>query len=120
MCAREEVLSAEQNRDEWHSWQEGLSVKVTLPKELPPLRMLVVWDNLTGHTSAELLLFVDVRQRDHGTLHAAGRQLVEHERVYPAHPCASSTGRRASAPARADHRMAGGDGTRMESRSDAF
>ena len=34
-----EVLSAEQNRDEWHSWQEGLSVKVTLPKELPPLRM---------------------------------------------------------------------------------
>jgi len=28
-----EVLSAEHNRDEWHSWQEGLSVKVTLPKE---------------------------------------------------------------------------------------
>jgi hypothetical protein len=56
-----EVLSAEQNRAEWHSWQEGLSVKVTLPKELPPLRMLVVWDNLTGHTSAELLLWMFAR-----------------------------------------------------------
>ena len=32
-----------------------------LPKELPPLRMLVVWDNLTGHTSAELLLWMFAR-----------------------------------------------------------
>jgi hypothetical protein len=53
-----EVLSAEQNRAEWHSWQEGLSVKVTLPEELPPLRMLVVWDNLIGHKSPQLLLWM--------------------------------------------------------------
>lgn len=30
----------QENRAEWKSRQEGLSVKVTLPEELPPLRML--------------------------------------------------------------------------------
>lgn len=53
-----EVLSAEQNLAEWKSWQEGLSVKITLPEELPPLRMLLVWDNLIGHLNAELLLWM--------------------------------------------------------------
>lgn len=53
-----EAVSAEQNQAEWRSWQEGLSVKVTLPEELPPLRMLVVWDNLIGHKSPELLLWM--------------------------------------------------------------
>jgi DDE superfamily endonuclease len=53
-----EVLGAEQNRAEWKSWQEGLSVRITLPEELPPLRMLVVWDNLIGHLNAELLLWM--------------------------------------------------------------
>jgi transposase len=53
-----EVLGAEQNRAEWESWQEGLSVKITLPEELPPLRMLLVWDNLIGHLNAELLLWM--------------------------------------------------------------
>ena len=44
---RETVLGPEENLSEWKSWQEGLSVKITLPKELPPLRMLVIWDNIT-------------------------------------------------------------------------
>jgi hypothetical protein len=56
-----EAASEEQNLAEWHSWQEGLSVKITLPKELPPLRMLVVWDNLIGHLNAELLLWMFAR-----------------------------------------------------------
>ncbi len=34
---------------EWERWQEGLTIKPTLPSELPPLRMLLVLDNLTGH-----------------------------------------------------------------------
>jgi hypothetical protein len=55
---RETVLSAEENLAEWKSWQEGLSVKITLPKDLPPLRMLLVWDNLVGHLNAELLLWM--------------------------------------------------------------
>ena len=33
----------------------------TLPEELPPLRMLVVLDNLTGHKSPELLLWMFAR-----------------------------------------------------------
>jgi hypothetical protein len=49
-----EVLGDEENRAEWKSWQEGLSVRITSPKELPPLRMLLVWDNLIGHLNAEL------------------------------------------------------------------
>ncbi len=55
-----EAVSVEQNHAEWHSWQEGLSVKITLPdaEELPRLRMLVVWDNLVGHLNAELLLWM--------------------------------------------------------------
>lgn len=36
----------------------GLSVRVTLPEDLPPLRMLLVLDNLTGHKSPELLLWM--------------------------------------------------------------
>jgi transposase len=55
---RETVLGPEENLSEWKSWQEGLSVKITLPKELPPLRMVVVWDNIIGHLNAELLLWM--------------------------------------------------------------
>lgn len=33
----------------WRRWQAGLSVRFTLPAALPPLRMLLVLDNLAGH-----------------------------------------------------------------------
>ena len=33
----------------WERWQEGLTIKPTLLAELPPLRMLLVLDNLAGH-----------------------------------------------------------------------
>jgi transposase len=33
----------------WQRWQEGLQCPITLPQELPPLRVLVVMDNLAGH-----------------------------------------------------------------------
>jgi hypothetical protein len=49
------------NRAMWKSWQEGLTVGITLPEELPPLKMLVVLDNLTGHKSPELLLWMFAR-----------------------------------------------------------
>jgi hypothetical protein len=39
-------LDREQNR---RVWQAGLTVRFTLPDELPPLRLLLIWDNLTGH-----------------------------------------------------------------------
>ncbi len=33
----------------WQRWQDGLTIKPTLLTELPPLRMLLVLDNLAGH-----------------------------------------------------------------------
>jgi hypothetical protein len=52
------MFSQEQNRTEWQSWQEGLSGRITLPGELPPLRMLLILDNLAGHKTAELVLWM--------------------------------------------------------------
>lgn len=41
------VTSPEETRRCWEQWQEGLTVRITLPQELPPLWMLLVLDNLT-------------------------------------------------------------------------
>lgn len=46
------------NRLHWESWQAGLTIKPTLPAELPPLRMLLIWDNLAGHKTPELVLWL--------------------------------------------------------------
>jgi hypothetical protein len=43
------LLDTPINRALWESWQADLTVKPTLPSELPPLRLLVVMDNLVGH-----------------------------------------------------------------------
>ncbi|WZP00357.1 hypothetical protein EP7_001994 [Isosphaeraceae bacterium EP7] len=42
-------------RGAWERWQEGLPIKPTLPAELPPLRMLLVLDNLVGHKTPEFV-----------------------------------------------------------------
>jgi hypothetical protein len=47
-------LSSTEIRLQWERWQEGLTIRFTLLDELPPLRMLLIWDNLTGHKSAEI------------------------------------------------------------------
>jgi hypothetical protein len=38
-----------ESRADWERWQEGLTIRPTLLGELPPLRMLLVLDNLAGH-----------------------------------------------------------------------
>jgi hypothetical protein len=53
-----EVLSAAENRRRWERWQEGLTVRITLPDVLPPLRLLLVLDNLTGHLTASFVLWL--------------------------------------------------------------
>jgi DDE superfamily endonuclease len=45
-------------RAAWQVWQAGLSLPFTLPEDLPPLRLLLVWDNLTGHKTPELVLWL--------------------------------------------------------------
>lgn len=51
-------LSLEENRAIWESWREGLKIRVTLPADLPPLRMLLIWDNLAGHLTPALLCWM--------------------------------------------------------------
>jgi DDE superfamily endonuclease len=50
------IPSAE-HRPAWERWQAGLTVRITLPQELPPLRLLLVLDNLTGHLTPSLVLW---------------------------------------------------------------
>jgi hypothetical protein len=45
-------------RAAWERWQEGLQVKPTLLAELPPLRMLLVLDNLAGHKTPEFVCWL--------------------------------------------------------------
>jgi hypothetical protein len=52
-----EILSPETNRARWESWREGLSRKVTLCADLPPLRLLLVMDNLPGRKFPDWLVW---------------------------------------------------------------
>jgi len=49
------AVNAAANRALWENWFEGLSERATLPAELPPVRMLLVIDNLAGHKSPDLV-----------------------------------------------------------------
>ena len=52
------VTDLEATRACWTRWQAGLRVRITLPAALPPLRLLLVWDNLTGHHTPDLMLWL--------------------------------------------------------------
>lgn len=45
-------------RAAWERWQCGLTVKPTLAQQLPPLRMLLVLDNLAGHKTPDFVLWL--------------------------------------------------------------
>jgi hypothetical protein len=53
-----EILPPEENRRCWERWQAGLTHPITLPQDLPPLRMLLVWDNLAGHYTVAMVLWL--------------------------------------------------------------
>lgn len=53
-----EVLSVADNRRRWERWQEGLTVRITLPELFPLLQLLLVLDNLTGHLTASFVLWL--------------------------------------------------------------
>jgi hypothetical protein len=48
-------LDPETNRAIWEIWRIGLDKPVSLPKELPPLRALLIWDNLSGHKTPSMV-----------------------------------------------------------------
>ena len=52
------VKEAAANRAAWARWQDGLSVRFTLLDDLPPLRMLLILDNLAGHKSAPFVCWL--------------------------------------------------------------
>ena len=52
------ILDDETNHQVWKAWQQGLSRRNTLAEKLPPLRMLLIWDNLQGHHTPELVLWL--------------------------------------------------------------
>ena len=51
-------LSEDECRAVWQRWQEGLTITFTLPDRLPPLRLLLVLDNLSGHKTPALVLWL--------------------------------------------------------------
>jgi len=50
--------TADTSRAAWERWQTGLTMPITLPAELPPLRVLLVLDNLAGHKTPGLVLWL--------------------------------------------------------------
>jgi hypothetical protein len=52
------VLPEAVNRAAWERWQAGLVVKPTLSAELPPLRLLLILDNLSGHRTPAFVLWL--------------------------------------------------------------
>jgi hypothetical protein len=50
--------SAAENRRLWQRWQQDLSRPISLPEELPPLRLLLVLDNLSGHYTVDFVLWL--------------------------------------------------------------
>ena len=52
------------DRAAWERWQAGLTVRPTLPEALPPLRLLLVMDNLAGHLTPRFVLWLF----DHGIM----------------------------------------------------
>ena len=48
-------LNPETNHALWECWRKGLDNPLPLPDDLPRLRMLLVWDNLTGHKTPSMV-----------------------------------------------------------------
>ena len=50
------LLEAQSARTTWEAWQADLTVKFTLPDQLPTLRALLIVDNLAGHKTPAFVL----------------------------------------------------------------
>jgi hypothetical protein len=57
-------LAGEGDRAQWQRWQEGLGVRFTLRERLPPLRVLLILDNLAGHKTPAFVCWL----MDHGIM----------------------------------------------------
>jgi hypothetical protein len=82
------VTDPASNRDFWESWREGLTMKATLSANLPPLLLLLVMDNLTGHKSPDWLIWC-FQQGVLPIYTTPWQQLVEHGCIHSADPQAA-------------------------------
>ena len=96
----------------WEAWQQGLAVPFTLPEQLPPLRVLLVWDNLAGHKTPEMVLWLC----RHGIMPLytpLGGSWLNMAEFDPAHPQAPGA-RRQQPRSPADRRLVRADGAELE------
>lgn len=52
------VTDHARNHAAWQVWQQALKKRISLPAVLPLLRLLLVWDNLQGHLTPALVLWL--------------------------------------------------------------
>ncbi len=51
-------MSADETRLLWQRWRENLSIKFTLPQQLPALKLLLICDNLAGHKTPQFVVWL--------------------------------------------------------------
>lgn len=56
--APDDLTPRTEQRPAWERWQQGLGRKPSLFAELPPLRMILIWDNLVGHHTPDLMCWL--------------------------------------------------------------
>lgn len=50
--------SPEETRAQWQRWQQGLQVAPSIGEDMPPLRLLLVLDNLSGHHTPSFVMWL--------------------------------------------------------------
>jgi hypothetical protein len=51
-------LSPEDTHAQWQRWQEGLQIAPRIGDDMPPLRLLLVLDNLSGHHTPSFVMWL--------------------------------------------------------------
>lgn len=51
-------MSADETCLLWQRWRENLSIKFTLPQQLPALKLLLICDNLAGHKTPQFVMWL--------------------------------------------------------------
>lgn len=92
-----------EHRPSWERWQAGRSRTPSRFTELPPLRLILIWDTRVGHHPPDLMCWLFA----HGILPPHWGQLAEYGRVHPADSQAPCTGRPTSPSPGGDHPMVG-------------
>jgi hypothetical protein len=82
--------------------------------QLPPLRLLLIWDNLAGHLSTDMVTYLVVRTWDHAAVHPNQRVLAEYGRIGAAHPRRPGLARTASDNSEGVDHLVGGRGGGLE------